>query len=86
MIKKNNIRVYILQQNPKSGYSGIHFMLLTVIISRLLFCQSQHHYDVVNMSTLMLTMLLQTELEVLQKTKKSILKHSIDANLPLIMY
>ena len=48
MIKKINIPVCILQQNPKSGYSRIQFMLLAVIISRMLFCQSQHNYDIVN--------------------------------------
>ena len=35
MIKKNNIHVYILQQNPKSGYIRIQFMLLAVLISRV---------------------------------------------------
>ena len=48
MIKRNNAHVYILQQNPKSGYSRIQFMLLAVIISRVLLFQSQHNCDVVN--------------------------------------
>ena len=37
-------------------------------------------------SIFMLTLLHQIELEILQKTRESILKHSIEAILPLIMY
>ena len=37
-------------------------------------------------STFMMTLLHQTELKVQQKTRESILKHSIEALLPLIMY
>ena len=48
MMKKNNIHVYILEQNPKAGYSRSQFMLLAVIISRKQCCQSQHNFDVVN--------------------------------------
>ena len=39
-----------------------------------------------NTSIFMLTLLHQIELEILQKTRDSILKHSIEAILPLIMY
>ena len=48
LIKTNNIYVYILQQNPTSGYSRIQFMLLAVIISRMQYCISQHNCDVFN--------------------------------------
>ena len=46
--KRNNIHVYILQQNPKSGYIRIQFMLLALIMSRVQFYQfeSQHNCDV----------------------------------------
>ena len=37
-------------------------------------------------STFMIILLHQTELEVWQKTRESILKHSIEAILPLIIY
>ena len=33
--KRDNIHVYILEQNPKSGYIRIQFMLLAVVISRV---------------------------------------------------
>ena len=33
--KNNNIHIYILEQNPKSGYIHIQFMLLAVVISRV---------------------------------------------------
>ena len=33
--KRNNIHVYILEQNLKSGYIRIQFMLLAIVISRV---------------------------------------------------
>ena len=42
----NNIHVYIQEQNPKSGYIRIQFMLLAIEISRVSFYQSQHNCDV----------------------------------------
>ena len=47
MIKKNNIHVYILEQNPTSGYVRIKFLLLAVIISRVLLYLSQYISDVI---------------------------------------
>ena len=35
--KRNNIHVYVLEQNPKSGYIRIQFMLLAKVISRVNF-------------------------------------------------
>ena len=63
-------------------------MLLAVIISSVILL-----VNIILMlsnmsitSNFMLTLLLQIELEVKQKTRESILKHSIEAILPLIMY
>ena len=46
--KKNNIHVYILEQNQKSGCIRIKLMLLAVIVPRVQFYQSQHICDVIN--------------------------------------
>ena len=82
--KRNNIHVYILEQNPKSGYICIQFMLLAVIISCVILL-----VNIIVMSSItsifMLTLLHQIELEVQQTTREGILKHSIEAIVPLIL-
>ena len=71
-----------------SGYIRIQFMLLAVIISSVILL-----VNIIVMSsntsitsTFTLTLLHQIELEVKQKTRESILNHSIEVILPLIMY
>ena len=83
--KKEQFYVYILEQTPKSCYICILFVLLGVIISSVILL-----VNIIVMSSItsisMLTLLHQIELEIKQKTRESILKHSIEAILPLIMY
>ena len=66
--KRNNVHVYILEQNPKSGYIRIQFMLLAIEISRVQFYQK---VNIIVMSSItsftsisMLTLLRQIELEI----------------------
>ena len=75
-------------KTPKSGYICVQFMLLTVIISSVILLVSIIVMSSNTSITLifMLILLHQIELEIEQKSRESILKHSIEAILPLIMY